>query len=323
MGAPECASRPSALGRRSPRTCAWIGPASPACWSSCRPSTRRRRWARCWSGSPEIPGVSAVEVLVVDDGSTDADRRDRARSHGAAVMSHGRNLGVGAALQSGLAEAVRRGVSVAVNIDSDGQFSPEDIPRLAAPVIEGRTDFVTASRFKDPSLVPDMPRLKLWGNWGMSRIVSGLGGPTIRRRELRVPGLRARGGAPPGAAGPVHLHPGELPGAVAQRPPDDRDADAGPRGARARPEPDRVEPLEVRLAHGRHHVRLHARLLAGGPVQRRGRGVPGKLGRGGDFLPRPSGGDRPVLAPHLGRVRLRVPVRARGADLSASGRSPR
>jgi glycosyltransferase involved in cell wall biosynthesis len=122
-----------------------------------------------------MEGVSAVELLVIDDGSTDRTA-EIARQHGASVISHGRNLGVGSALQTGLAEAIRRGVSIAVNIDSDGQFSPEDIPKLAAPVIEGRADFVTASRFKDGALVPEMPRLKLWGNWGMSRIVSGLVG---------------------------------------------------------------------------------------------------------------------------------------------------
>jgi glycosyltransferase involved in cell wall biosynthesis len=125
-----------------------------------------------------VPGVARVEVLVVDDGSTDATAAI-AREHGADVISHGRNLGVGSALQTGLAEAVRRGVSVVVNIDSDGQFAPEDIPKLAAPVIEDRVDFVTASRFKDPSLIPEMPKLKLWGNWGMSRIVSRLVGQSF------------------------------------------------------------------------------------------------------------------------------------------------
>lgn len=122
-----------------------------------------------------VPGFGAVSILVIDDGSTD-DTVRIARENGAYVISHGRNLGVGAALQTGVAEAVHRGVDVAVNIDSDGQFWPEDIPRVVGPVRDGVADFVTASRFKDPSLVPEMPRIKLWGNWGMSRIVSGLVG---------------------------------------------------------------------------------------------------------------------------------------------------
>ena len=70
-----------------------------------------------------LPGT---DLLVVDDGSTD-ETVAIARSLGASVVSHGQNLGVGAALQSGVAEATRRGVDIAVNIDSDGQFAPEDI----------------------------------------------------------------------------------------------------------------------------------------------------------------------------------------------------
>lgn len=123
----------------------------------------------------DIPGIDSVEVLVVDDGSSD-DTVGLARGAGASVISHDRNRGVGAAMQTGLDEAVRRQVSFAVNIDSDGQFAPEDIPKLLAPLIEGQTDFATASRFKDPKLVPDMPLVKRFGNWGMARMVSNIVG---------------------------------------------------------------------------------------------------------------------------------------------------
>ncbi|MBL8619287.1 MAG: glycosyltransferase family 2 protein [Deltaproteobacteria bacterium] len=126
----------------------------------------------------QVPGFDEVQLLVIDDGSTDRTVA-LARAAGAAVLSHGRNLGVGAALQSGVAEAIHRGVDVAVNIDSDGQFWPEDIPTLLRPLTEGRADFVTASRFLDPALIPDMPWLKRWGNWGMSRLVSGLVGQSF------------------------------------------------------------------------------------------------------------------------------------------------
>jgi glycosyltransferase involved in cell wall biosynthesis len=119
----------------------------------------------------DIPGIDAVELLVVDDGSTD-DTVKLSLAAGASVISHGKNRGVGAAMQTGLDEAVRRRVDFAVNVDSDGQFAPEDIPRLLAPLVAGETDFATASRFKDPKLVPDMPTIKRFGNWGMARMVS-------------------------------------------------------------------------------------------------------------------------------------------------------
>ncbi len=122
-----------------------------------------------------IPGIGSVEVLVVDDGSTDGTVRI-SRECGAHVVSHGKNRGVGAAMQSGLDEAVRRRVDYAVNIDSDGQFRPEDIPTVLAPLLEGKADFASASRFKDPKLVPVMPRVKRLGNWGMSAIVSVING---------------------------------------------------------------------------------------------------------------------------------------------------
>lgn len=121
----------------------------------------------------QLPGVDRVELLVVDDGSTD-DTARLAREAGASVISHGKNMGVGAAVQSGIDEAVRRQVDLAVNIDADGQFSPEDIPKLVAPILDGRADFVTASRFKDPALRPRMPSVKRLGNWGMARIVSAI-----------------------------------------------------------------------------------------------------------------------------------------------------
>ena len=125
-----------------------------------------------------IPGVGRVDVLVIDDGSTDATVR-LSRESGADVISHGRNLGVGTALQTGLNEAIRRGVDLLVNIDSDGQFAPEDIGKIVVPVLEGRADFVTASRFLDKSLVPEMPWVKRFGNWGMARIISALCGQSF------------------------------------------------------------------------------------------------------------------------------------------------
>lgn len=122
-----------------------------------------------------IPGVDAVEVVVVDDGSRD-HTAERAREAGAEVIRHETPRGVGAAFHSGLSRAIESGAEWIVSIDADGQFDPADIPRLVEPVVAGRADFASGSRFADPALTPEMPAVKRWGNRMMSRLISRLAG---------------------------------------------------------------------------------------------------------------------------------------------------
>ena len=126
----------------------------------------------------EIPGVGEIEVVVVDDGSDDLTGQ-KARAAGAHVIRHPKPGGVGAAFHSALAYGIESGADLIVSIDSDGQFDPADIPALVQPVVSGEADFATASRFKDPALIPEMPWLKLWGNRMMSRLISRLAGQTF------------------------------------------------------------------------------------------------------------------------------------------------
>jgi len=126
-----------------------------------------------------IEGVTSLQIVVVDDGSSDATRR-LASAAGAHVISHGENRGVGAAFHSALEYALAMGADILVNIDGDGQFDPADIARLVAPVVADEADFVTASRFADPALYPDMPRVKFLGNKMMSWLISFLTGKDFR-----------------------------------------------------------------------------------------------------------------------------------------------
>ncbi len=66
-----------------------------------------------------ISGISSIDVVVIDDGSTDGTA-EIARQAGARVVRHAHNQGVGAAFQSGLRKALELGVDVIVNIDADG-----------------------------------------------------------------------------------------------------------------------------------------------------------------------------------------------------------
>jgi glycosyltransferase involved in cell wall biosynthesis len=122
-----------------------------------------------------IPGIDSIWILVIDDGSTDRTV-GLAKQAGAVVVSHGDNRGVGASFQTAVRKALELGVDVMVNIDADGQFDPADIPKLVRPIVADEYDFVTASRFKDKSLVPEMDRIKLFGNKLMSVLVNRLTG---------------------------------------------------------------------------------------------------------------------------------------------------
>jgi glycosyltransferase involved in cell wall biosynthesis len=120
-----------------------------------------------------IERIAQVHILVVDDGSTDRTAEE-ARAAGAIVLRHPVNRGVGSAFQSAVAYAVENGHDLMVNIDGDRQFDPADIPKLVAPVLDGQASMVTASRFLDRSLVPEMPTVKRIGNRMMSHLISRL-----------------------------------------------------------------------------------------------------------------------------------------------------
>ncbi len=89
-------------------------------------------------------------VVVVDDGSRD-DTATAARVPGVTVLRHAINLGQGAALQTGIDYAVRRGARHVVTFDADGQHSVEDIPELIAAL--ATHDVALGSRFLGKQVV--------------------------------------------------------------------------------------------------------------------------------------------------------------------------
>ena len=121
-----------------------------------------------------IPDISTVEVLVIDDGSTD-QTADAAYEAGADhVISLHRNRGLAAAFQIGLDASLRLGADIIVNTDGDGQYPGDQIPQLVVPIITNHADLVIGNRQVDT--VKHFSFQKRWlqkfGSW-IVRIASG------------------------------------------------------------------------------------------------------------------------------------------------------
>jgi len=87
-----------------------------------------------------------LEVVVVDDGSTDATA-EIAMGAGATVLCLPYNLGIGAAVQTGLQYADDNEFDLAVQIDGDGQHDARELAQLLAPIVSGEADIAVGSRF--------------------------------------------------------------------------------------------------------------------------------------------------------------------------------
>jgi hypothetical protein len=107
-----------------------------------------------WNEEENLPAVldalharlPDVDVLVVDDGSTDRTA-DVAREHGAEVLSLGVNLGLRIGIAKGYGWALERGYRYCGRVDADGQHPPEELARLLALVQEDQCDVAVGSRF--------------------------------------------------------------------------------------------------------------------------------------------------------------------------------
>jgi glycosyltransferase involved in cell wall biosynthesis len=124
-----------------------------------------------------IPGITAIETVIVDDGSTDRSV-EIARAHGVdeIVVLPG-HLGLASAFRAGLEASIRRGADVIVNTDADNQYRGEDIARLVGPIVEGQAEMVVGER-----PIGEMPF-----SWA-KKLLQRLGSAVVRRVSgTRVP----------------------------------------------------------------------------------------------------------------------------------------
>ena len=88
-----------------------------------------------------------VEILVIDDGSTDGTVRVAKAAGADHIVSMPRNGGLGAAVREGLAQSFRLGADISVMIDADNEYPADEIPNLLEPIFAGEADYTMGSRF--------------------------------------------------------------------------------------------------------------------------------------------------------------------------------
>lgn len=94
----------------------------------------------------KIPGVDSLEILIIDDGSTD-DTIEIAKQHGVKhFVRHRRNMGLARSFHDGVDYALKQGADIVVNTDGDNQYPQGRIPDLIKPIIDGEADITIADR---------------------------------------------------------------------------------------------------------------------------------------------------------------------------------
>jgi len=94
----------------------------------------------------EIPGIDRVEVLIIDDGSTDGTIKAAEEAGADHIISFSNHKGLARAFMAGIDSCLKQGADIIVNTDADNQYMGADIPKLIGPILKKEADIVVGDR---------------------------------------------------------------------------------------------------------------------------------------------------------------------------------
>lgn len=125
----------------------------------------------------QISGIDKVEILIIDDGSTDRTAEIAQELGVDHIVRNKKKLGLARTFRKGLDACLINGADIIVNTDGDNQYAGKDIPKLIGPILAGNAELVIGNR--EPAKIVHFSSTKKFLQWFGSGVVRRLSGISV------------------------------------------------------------------------------------------------------------------------------------------------